>query len=628
MDKSGQEFVGKDAVELFFDPEDRDPFIAKVLRDDGVDNLERELQRADGSPIWILVTSQVHELDGKTTLVNWLHDITDRKEAERELAQKEELLSTALTSMSDGIYVLDSDLRYIMFNQRFLDLIEVARDKIRIGESVRPVLREMADLGFYGPGDPEELAEQRYAFMANNETAVLEAATPSGITLHIRQAPLSGGGVVIALTDITDRKQAERELAEKEALLSTALTSMSDGIYVLDSRLNYVMFNDRYLDLVEVASDIIKVGSPVRAVIRHMAEIGFYGPGDPVKQTDERCVNLAGRDAANIEVTTSSGNIVHVRKSPLADGGAVITLTDITESKMTALQLEAALAELKTAQANLIQSEKLASLGQLTAGIAHEIRNPLNFVNNFAKLSGDLIRELKETVETPVSDLDGDDQHDLDEILETLTLNFEQISEHGSRADRIVNSMLMHSRETKELQEVDCNQLVAEVLNLAFHSERAVNPDFDVTLEQDLDPADVSAVLLRQEISRVFINLLSNAFFATGRRAGDASQPGDYIPTVKIATRNLEQEIEIRVWDNGIGMNDEVMSKVFTPFFTTKSGVEGTGLGLSLSYDIVVRQHHGSITVDSRENEFTEFVVRLPREFSAEGAPHAQGVGR
>jgi GAF domain-containing protein len=289
----------------------------------------------------------------------------------------------------------------------------------------------------------------------------------------------------------------------------------------------------------------------------------------------------------------------------------------ITETREARDDAEAALGHLKAAQANLIQAEKMASLGQLTAGIAHEIKNPLNFVNNFASLSVELLDELKETAAPAVATLEDDKRAEVDETMVMLTGNLQKIAEHGKRADNIVKSMLEHSRGVSgERREVDLNGLVEEALNLAYHGARAQDQTFNITLERNyadpLQPIEVAP----QEITRVFLNLFGNGFYAANKRTHENSD-GSFRPTLTVATRNDKDVVEVRVRDNGIGIPADIKDKLFQPFFTTKPTGEGTGLGLSISYDIVTQQHGGTITVDSQVGEFTEFTIRLPRSGAA-----------
>jgi two-component system NtrC family sensor kinase len=273
-------------------------------------------------------------------------------------------------------------------------------------------------------------------------------------------------------------------------------------------------------------------------------------------------------------------------------------------------ELAASLDELRAAQDRLVQTQKLASLGQLTAGIAHEIKNPLNFVNNFSVLSQELVDELGDALK-PVS-VDDKKREELDELTHMLKGNLEKVVQHGKRADSIVKNMLLHSREgSGERRPVDLNAVVEDSLNLAYHGARAENQEFKIKLERSFDPAAGQVDLFPQEITRVLLNLISNGFYAAMKRK--AQMRDGYEPTLAAATRDLGDRVEIRIRDNGSGIPPEVKDKMFNPFFTTKPPGEGTGLGLSLSYDIIVKQHAGSIEVDTRPGEFTEFRVILPR---------------
>jgi two-component system NtrC family sensor kinase len=280
-------------------------------------------------------------------------------------------------------------------------------------------------------------------------------------------------------------------------------------------------------------------------------------------------------------------------------------------------ELSKSLDELCAAQDRLIQTEKLASLGQLTAGIAHEIKNPLNFVNNFSALSVELVDELDDLLRAAT--LDHKTWEETSELTKMLKGNLEKVVQHGKRADSIVKNMLLHSREgAGECRPVDLNSLVAESLSLAYHGARAERQEFQIRLDQNFDPAAGEIELFPQEITRVLLNLISNGFYAAMKRKAEMSN--GYEPVLGATTRNLGDYVEIRIRDNGRGIPPEVKEKMFDPFFTTKPPGEGTGLGLSLSYDIIVKQHAGSIEVDTQPGEFTEFSVRLPRKASASKA--------
>ena len=268
--------------------------------------------------------------------------------------------------------------------------------------------------------------------------------------------------------------------------------------------------------------------------------------------------------------------------------------------------LDRALTELQTTQQQLVQSEKFVALAALAAGVAHEIQNPLNFVNNFADVSLELAKELEEAQRGPARDAALEAG-----LLTDITQNLGKIHQHGTRADRIVKSMLAHARTTTgEHQAVDVNALAAEYLRLAYHAAQAQHRGFEVTRTLELDPHAGELCAVPQELGRVLLNVYANAFYALWARA-QAVGPG-FTPEVRLRTRRLGQQVELRVYDNGGGIPGAVVNKIFEPFFTTKPTGEGTGLGLSLSHDIIARGYGGSLTVQTKEGECTEFTIGLP----------------
>ena len=286
-------------------------------------------------------------------------------------------------------------------------------------------------------------------------------------------------------------------------------------------------------------------------------------------------------------------------------------------------ELETVLADLQRAQDQIVVREKLAALGQLTAGVAHEIKNPLNFVRNFSEVSEELIKELVEVIEESGEQLPEEQQSYIKEIAEDLVGNLGRIRSHGDRANRIVQDMLMMGRDSGGFQPTDINRLLDEHARLAYHSARATDSDFNLDLKQDLDPEVGEIEVIPQDLGRVFLNLVSNACDATdekrreieagtnGEAAYQTEDGGPYFPTLWLATRREEDRIEVRVRDNGKGMPPEVIDKIFNPFFTTKPTDRGTGLGLAISNDII-RKHGGSIHVESEAGRFTEMIVELP----------------
>ena len=293
---------------------------------------------------------------------------------------------------------------------------------------------------------------------------------------------------------------------------------------------------------------------------------------------------------------------------------AVIAIENVRlfeEVQARTRELANSLEELRTTQDRLVQTQKLASLGQLTAGIAHEIKNPLNFVNNFSGVSAELIDELQEVLKD--AGLNEKKRTETTELMDTLRGNLDKVVQHGKRADAIVKNMLLHSREgTGEHRLIDINALVEEGLNLAYHGARAEKQGFNIKLEKSFDPNAGEADVFPQDITRVLLNLICNGFYAATKRSAETNG-GDHEPTLAAATKNRGDRVEITIRDNGTGIPADVKEKMFNPFFTTKPAGEGTGLGLSISHDIIVKQHGGSIEVETQPGEFTEIKIVLPR---------------
>gem|GEM_PF-2246424 len=388
----------------------------------------------------------------------------------------------------------------------------------------------------------------------------------------------------------------EQRLRERQVVLDT----IDYGVVILDPELRVRMYNRAFRDLWELPDEVLRARHTLEELLLAYGGRGLYDVpeeewGDYVAR---RLAEVRAASTPPQEWHRPDGRVLQYEVVALPDGGRMLTYFDLTR--------------LKRAEEALVHAQKMAALGQLTAGIAHEIKNPLNFVNNFAGLSVELLDELKESAAQTIGPPDSTKQAEIVETIGMLTGNLKKIVEHGRRADGIVGSMLQHSRgSSDDWQAADLNALVEEALNLAYHGARAQDQSFGVALERDFDCDLTPVEVVPQELTRVLLNLITNGFYAANKRSREGGSA--YRPTLKVTTRQFSETVEIRVRDNGIGIPPEHRDKVFQPFFTTKPTGEGTGLGLSISYEIVTRQHGGTITVDSEVGEFTEFTVRLPR---------------
>jgi len=444
--------------------------------------------------------------------------------------------------------------------------------------------------------------------------------------------------VLVAL--FAERRLHETELVASGTRLHEALTELQllyenapIGLAFLTPDCRYRQINRRLTEICGI-SIADHIGKSVRNTVPQVAGQveslvqAILKTGEPITGIEVNGQRPDGTNAERVWMT-----YWHPLK---AEDGSILGINvaaeEITEQKRAeaglqlaneslearTVELTSSLEELRETQDRLVQTKKLASLGQLTAGIAHEIKNPLNFVNNFSSLSIELAGELQEAINSQnINDEKCTEIHDL---LDMLQSNLCKIVHHGKRADSIVKNMLLHSRQVSgEHRSVDLNALVEESLNLAYHGAKAQKGDFSITLERSFDPTTGEIKLLPEEITRVLLNLISNSFYATTQRKEEANGDG-YEPLLTAATRNLGDSVEIRIRDNGTGMPPEVTERMFNPFFTTKPAGEGTGLGLSLSHDIIVKQHSGFIEVDTQPGEFTDIRIVLPRDLQVDRA--------
>lgn len=413
-----------------------------------------------------------------------------------------------------------------------------------------------------------------------------------------------------------------REVAQARQRLIDAIESISEGFSLFDADDRLVLANSRFGELLYPGiEEEVMPGMGFSEILNRSAKRGLVADieGDIDEWIEKRLAQH--RNPSGPHVLKRAGDRwIQVSERRTADDGTVAVYTDITDLRRRQQELQdsnrakdRALAELKAAQASLLHAEKMASIGQLTAGIAHEIKNPLNFINNFSETSVELLDEMSEILSPVLNGGEQEFREEVADLIDTLKSDLRTITQHGRRADGIVKSMLLHSRgESGEAHETDINGLLTESVNLAYHGRRATDSDFNVDITQDLDSKVAAMRAVPQELTRVFLNLIGNAFDAVADRAQDSTEEG-YTPKVSVTTRQSGNGVEISIRDNGRGIPADVRNKLFTPFFTTKPPGKGTGLGLSISYDIVVQQHGGEIVVDSEPDAYSEFTIRLPQ---------------
>jgi PAS domain S-box-containing protein len=579
---------------------------------------EYRIKARDGNYRWVEDHGlPIRDAAGRAIrLVGCVGDVSKRRSMEQALRNSEQRYASAMQAINEAVYEWDVATGEMYYSPRLYDLIALTPEELstreqwvdRIHPDDLPHYRAAIVAHFKGATERLEV-EYRYRHADGSWHWARQHGVASR-DQNGRACRVSG-----STGDITAEKRLAEELDRTRRQLEDALESIAEGFVLFDPQDRIVMCNSHYRAWFTDLADMVRPGNAFESFMRAAVENGMFPAAANDPEGFMAAVLARRRNPSGPrEQYLSSGISLQISDYRMKDGSLVSVYTDITEQKQRQAEIakaraeaEAALERLKAAQQQLIVQGKLASLGQLTAGIAHEIKNPLNFVNNFAALSGELLEELVEMLQ---SGPPPDGKSGVGALAETLKGNLEKIVQHGKRADSIVRNMLLFSREgSGEHGFTEVNTVVEESLNLAYHGARAENPNFDVALRRDFDASAGVVDLYPQEMTRALLNLISNGVYAATRRTMQAGE----VPEVCATTKNLGDGVEIRIRDNGTGIPESLTEKIFNPFFTTKPAGEGTGLGLSISHDIIVKQHGGTISVETREGEFTEFTIVLPR---------------
>lgn len=612
--------TGYKTPDFYYDPEARAPLIKQVQEQGYVQNAELRLKRLDGSPRWVSLSIQKLPFDGKPAFATALVDITERKEVEQALRERTEELEAIFHALPDLYFRMEADGTILAYRAgRSFGLY--APPEAFLGQKVQEVLPPPV-----GPQVGEALTE----VTRTGNLVQIEYVLPLGhVPMHFeaRLVPLTGGQIIAVVRDVTQRVEAEQTLRLQKTLLEAQGESSIDGILVVSGERDILSYNQRFVELWGILPAVIASGSDEAAL-----QAVFDKLSDP-QAFLERVAYLYERpdEKSRDEILLRDGRTFDRYSSPLRSRegdhyGRIWFFRDITAQKHHAEELEQAqqetrkyaeslersLDDLQRAQERLIQQEKMASLGRLTSGIAHEIKNPLNFVINFAELNEETVLDLR-------SALADQDAEYADELLGDLETNLQKIADHGRRADAIVKSMMAHAQvgsDKQSLQQsaVDLNRIIVEQLDVLLHY-RQQQGRIPIQIERRLGQNLGSIEALPHDLSRVVQNLLTNALEAVEERASQRDVTPTvppYLPTVTIRTEAKNRCILMTVSDNGIGVPDTVLDRIFEPFVTTKPAGSGhTGLGLSLLHDTVVGRYGGTVLL-LPSNEGATFRVELP----------------
>ena len=560
------------------------------------------------------------------------------------LAERGTTILTEVAALRDGLVrtlvpAIDDQLFYTMTGFKSLGEPPAARDE-RLSEAEVDRYRQLADLhadatmaiqllaSAFDLADKARLDPLRDRFQATSERIARSLDAVVDTPMHgdlaptldrLRQLGLEpDGGIALRTEELALAETQAELLADNRRLVRELVIQAQNVASVAGQRAG--LATDAATDAIDTGRNLLIGLNAVSIVGAIMIAWLFVGRVllRRLARLSERMRAMAGGDlegevdiGGHDEVADMAAALEVFRRHALEVQRLNLVEKLANELRDKNEELESTLSQLHRAQDQIVVREKLAALGELTAGVAHEIKNPLNFVKNFSEASQELVTELNEELADSAEAMDAEQQSLVREICDDLVENMTRIRHHGERADRIVRDMLKMGSDSGEKQPTDINGLLEEHARLAFHSARATDTEFQLEIEEDLDPAVGQVAVIPQDLGRVFLNMVGNACHATDARRRAENADSGYSPKLRIATKRFEGRVEITIRDNGTGIPPDVIDKIFNPFFTTKPTDQGTGLGLALSNDIV-RQHGGEIRVNSEPGSHTEMVVTIP----------------
>jgi PAS domain S-box-containing protein len=641
-----EDLVGRPSGD-FIHPEDRRE-LARAFRrqtrgDEAAPVISCRIRHREGT--WRFFEASGNRLSPETGLQGFMvsfRDVTERKRWQRAIQESERRNSAVIDNAMDAYMAMNTAGQIIGWNAQAEAMFGWRREKV-LGQRLSSVIIPPEYRDAHEEGLQRYLATGESHIM--NRRVEMTALHRDGHTfpleLSMTHVRIGDSNTFSAFArDITDRKEASRALQESEERFRTLVEHAPEAIVVIDVETG--LFVDANRNAQKMfgydASEILKVGPREvtagdelvgRTIEQFVEERLDQAMRGGAMKFEIRCRDKVGRkfpcEVRLVQLPASGRKLVRGSVTDISERRwaqklhqdysrtleeQVAQRTSELEAKNAELQV--ALQTLRETQGKLITQEKMASLGVLTAGIAHEIKNPLNFVNNFAELTAELTMELRALIESQRERLDSPNAEAVSTLLTDIEQNATRILDHGKRADRIVKSMLQHSRSESQRQPTDINALVDEYVKLAYHGLRARDAAFNIRLDLQYDESLGAIPVVPQDLSRVILNIVNNGCYAAHQKRKAVN--GDFVPQLTVRTQDAGAYAQIFVRDNGPGIPPEIKDSIFNPFFTTKPSGEGTGLGLSICYDIVVREHLGELIVDTKPGEFTEFSIALPKK--------------